>query len=1116
MQQYRKNLGKVSLTAEGAWNLNNSYDILSIVYDEHTQHGFISRKAVPQGVDLYNKEYWMPLNVSGYADNNVIILSKKTSDASIQSYTLEEAIASIKSVGRRPGAILGFYNENNDRLDIGGRWELWQFNDTNVYNWDNVDSWQNLYYNYNKFMGWFKDENFLTKYTPFPEIGCYAFVGSEFNEATVYRCDNKYVWNNTTQHAWDYVKVIVEGNVSVGKNGNWFNNGVDTGIPASVKGENGKTPVFREKDNTIQYSFDNVNWITISDKVAAWFRWNVTTGDTQANNVGRIQITRDNVTWTNLSGDIINNLHISRYIGADESLPTNGIAEGTIYAKGPTYADGDTSHANPIYRLWVYAWKGNTLAWQDNGEFTSIAAGVVQETGDSETEVMSQKVVSKKFSELSSEVSDINAEVYQLGKTNTVNSNYLKCTKGLIQSNGFISDSEQYCYTDFVQGAYGSCTVKTSTNTIYGYTRYYNSSKEYIGHDMNTIDQSLIYYTRYTIQIYDISDIQVIQIPGITSSFIPIKYKYNLQSLDKNIKDTEEHIYILKADNLLLYNNEAWNSLGLPITRYGWIRTPLIPIEEINNVKNIGIIFYGRAYNYAPDNIFSALFFDENKKYIEGSGVNKVITSGHGTNKFSYEYIESINAKYIAFNSITDYWDTLSIKGLGIHSIREDIESLNKEIVNLKEVGNNDNFNFKQIFTSDNPDKQIIVDDFISNINSNNLTKALYYNMMRMKNEGYAIYGQSDDFTMGVLADGTEWDNTDNTPFYANKIRIPDIPDSEPNVLKYTWEPKNLDDIDLTAHCNTYAACGKLPAVLCVDLGPFLYNLLRGSAYYASFERASLIALIRKYYKEVKGLITCQIHVQGPYGGDYTYVDPTYPDAFEQMLADNPTDGGVAKKYFNDLTSAISDLMQELVDDKGNKIPIVMRPFAETTNSYGNLNAGFWWHYSTDEEYKQVFRNFVNKLRETCDNILFVFNPLLNSTSNTITESILLQRYPGDEYVDIIGVNIYENVFNKHFPNGLYSQKDVASTVDTVATKHKKICVRCETGDLGASRPEFWNDLFKFYVETGGVGYGIVWNNQSKTYWHTPYDINNPAMPFYKRFLNRNLVFLPPYDIYKI
>lgn len=76
-------------------------------------------------------------------------------------------------------------------------------------------------------------------------------------------------------------------------------------------------------------------------------------------------------------------------------MPTSGIAEGTIYAKGPTYAADDTSNNNPIYRLWVYAWKSNTLAWQDNGEFQSIAAGITQETGSNENVVMSQKATTK-------------------------------------------------------------------------------------------------------------------------------------------------------------------------------------------------------------------------------------------------------------------------------------------------------------------------------------------------------------------------------------------------------------------------------------------------------------------------------------------------------------------------------------------------------------------------------------------------------------------------------------------------------------------------------------------------------------------------------------------------
>ena len=63
--------------------------------------------------------------------------------------------------------------------------------------------------------------------------------------------------------------------------------------------------------------------------------------------------------------------------------------------KGPYYDESDTLNDNPTYRMWIYAWKGNTLAWQDNGEFQSIPAGIVQETGNNENIVMSQKAVTE-------------------------------------------------------------------------------------------------------------------------------------------------------------------------------------------------------------------------------------------------------------------------------------------------------------------------------------------------------------------------------------------------------------------------------------------------------------------------------------------------------------------------------------------------------------------------------------------------------------------------------------------------------------------------------------------------------------------------------------------------
>ena len=210
-------------------------------------------------------------------------------------------------------------------------------------------------------------------------------------------------WGDSSN--WRIGNNTLVGDITISANGNWVINGTETEFKAV--GEKGNTPLIRVANNKLQVSYDlGDTYIDVtSNPVYTKFRWLATTGDTQANNVGRIQASTDEGnTWTNMSNDFINNLHISRYIGVNESLPTSGIAEGTIYAKGPYYAEDDTLNDNPIYRLWVYAWKGNTLAWQDNGEFTSIAAGVVQETGDSETEVMSQKAVSTKLSELGSEL----------------------------------------------------------------------------------------------------------------------------------------------------------------------------------------------------------------------------------------------------------------------------------------------------------------------------------------------------------------------------------------------------------------------------------------------------------------------------------------------------------------------------------------------------------------------------------------------------------------------------------------------------------------------------------------------------------------------------------------
>lgn len=180
-------------------------------------------------------------------------------------------------------------------------------------------------------------------------------------------------------------ELTLSGDISVSVKGTWVINGEDTGIAAlGPKGDNGLTPWLKTIDNKLHFSYDNETWEVCSDYIAAYFRF-------QDN---KFQISRDNKTWSDLSGEVTNSLSIKAYVTDKSQYPNP--KQGDMIMVGPTYADDDAEHTKPIYHLNIY----NAGGWVDHGPFQSINAGVVQELGNSETEVMSQKAVSEKISEL--------------------------------------------------------------------------------------------------------------------------------------------------------------------------------------------------------------------------------------------------------------------------------------------------------------------------------------------------------------------------------------------------------------------------------------------------------------------------------------------------------------------------------------------------------------------------------------------------------------------------------------------------------------------------------------------------------------------------------------------
>ena len=270
-----------------------------------------------------------------------------------------------------------------------------------------VKSTNNLYFveKYDNGPALFKGEK---RYTVSKEeldkiLESYSKTGHKHNPADInVNSSNRFVtdtekskWNTASTNATN-TKKIVENIKMSGSTTSLLNNG-EIIIPtiAGPKGEKGVTPLIRVADlNKLEISYtEGKTWYILSDYIAAWFRFTGNTESSQPDNVGKIQISRDNgITWSDLSEEFTNSLHIKGYVATIATLPSSAV-QGDIYGVGPTYDLNDTEKINPMYQLYVK----DSTGWVNNGKFTSIAAGVVQTTGTSTTEVMSQKAVTEEL-----------------------------------------------------------------------------------------------------------------------------------------------------------------------------------------------------------------------------------------------------------------------------------------------------------------------------------------------------------------------------------------------------------------------------------------------------------------------------------------------------------------------------------------------------------------------------------------------------------------------------------------------------------------------------------------------------------------------------------------------
>ena len=231
-----------------------------------------------------------------------------------------------------------------------------------------------------------------------------------------------------------------------------------------------------------------------------------------------------------------------------------------------------------------------------------------------------------------------------------------------------------------------------------------------------------------------------------------------------------------------------------------------------------------------------------------------------------------------------------------------------------------------------------------------------------------------------------------------------------------------------------------------------------------------------------KGMInTFCWHLREPYNEKSFYsADMTSEqrtDAFKSLAP-----GGKFNDWYKKKLDKVASVVSNLKDTNGKQIPIIFRPFHEFDGNW------FWWgaNYCTAEEYISVYRFTVNYLRDTKNvhNILFAFSP----DNSYTTSSSYLSRYPGDDYVDVLGMDNYGDFDNKG-TSGASLANSKLKLISDLAISKNKIAALTETGYRVTSTTPAINNWFSTYLYDAitnnnlQIAYVMFWNNTSSGYY---------------------------------
>jgi mannan endo-1,4-beta-mannosidase len=292
-----------------------------------------------------------------------------------------------------------------------------------------------------------------------------------------------------------------------------------------------------------------------------------------------------------------------------------------------------------------------------------------------------------------------------------------------------------------------------------------------------------------------------------------------------------------------------------------------------------------------------------------------------------------------------------------------------------------------------------------------------------------------------------------------------------------------------TDRSDVKSVTGSHPAVIGIDLGGFTH----GNTDYANKYKERVKKTVEDTYNR-GGVVTISWHFSNPVsGGGFYWVDTISKPAVKYLIP-----GGEAHQLYKQILKGIADWAMNAKGKDGKLVPMIFRPYHELDGDW------FWWGraHCTIAEFTSLWKFTVTYLRDSLKvhNFIYAFSP----DNKFMTEAQYLERYPGDEWVDMVGIDNYGDMGR----NGSFNLPAAISKLKIIsdyATKSGKLAAFTETGLESIPDTKWWTGtlLKVMKAEKMRLCYVLVWRNdrQSPTHYYAPFP-GQVSVPDFLAFYN--------------